>query len=162
MKDFDQRLNEAIQRGRRVGSDRAEAEARRKLNEQELRGLHGEYRLELSEYIAKCLDKLAEHFPGFTLGTVVDERGWGATIGRDDLALGARQGRTSRFSRLEIVIRPLTEAFVLELAGKATIRNKEIFNRSHYQRLDEVDRESFVEWIDRWTLEFAEHYAAAR
>jgi len=162
MKDFDQRLNEAIQRGRRAGSARAEAEAKRKLNEEELRRLHAEYRLELSEYVKKCLQKLAERFPGFALSTVVDDRGWGSAISRDNIEVDPRRGRTNQFSRLEMVIRPISDSFVLELAAKATIRNKEIFNRSHFQVLDEVDRASFVEMIDLWTLEFAERYAAAR
>lgn len=162
MSDFDQRLNEAIQRGRRIGSARAEAEAKRKLNEEELRRLHAVFQLDLSEHIKKGLQKLAEHFPGFTLATVVDDRGWGAAIGRDNLEFDARRGRANQFSRLEMVIRPLSEYYVLELAAKATVRNKEIFNRSHFQTLDEVDRASFVDMIDTWMLEFAERYAASR
>jgi len=161
MKDFDERLNEAIQRGRHASSARAQAEAKRKLDERELRRLHGEYRLELSEYIGQCLRKLAEHFPGFESSTVIDDRGWGAAIGRDNLEVDRRRGRVNQFSRLEMVIRPLSEYFVLELAAKATIRNKEVFNRSHFQVLDEVDRASFVDRIDQWVLEFAERYAAA-
>ena len=49
---------------------------------------------------------------------------------------------------------------MLDLAAKATIRNKELFNRSHYQRLTEVDVTSFAELIDIWVLEYAELYAA--
>jgi hypothetical protein len=160
MKDFEQRLNEAIRRGRQTGGARAEAEAKRKLDEKELRRLHTDYRLELSEYIETCLRKLVEHFPGFELSPVVGERGWGAAINRDNLEVDRQRGRVNQFSRLEMVIRPLTEYFVLELAAKATIRNKEIFNRSHFQLLDEVDRASFIDMIDLWTLEFAERYAA--
>lgn len=160
MKDFEQRLNEAIKRGRRAGGARAEAEAKRKLDERELRRLHADYRLELSEYIETCLRKLAEHFPGFEISRVVGERGWGAAINRDNLEVDRRRGRVNQFSRLEMVIRPLTEYYVLELAAKATIRNKEIFNRSHFQLLDEVDRASFTDMIDVWALEFAERYAA--
>ena len=162
MTDFEKRLSEAIQRGERVGSARAEAEAKKKLNEQELRRLHGKYRLELSDYIDQCLKKLAEHFPGFELSPVVDDRGWGAAISRDNLEIDRRRGRVNQFSRIEMVIRPVSDYFVLELAGKATIRNKEIFNRSHFQVLDEVEYDSFTEMIDQWALEFAERYAATR
>jgi hypothetical protein len=48
---------------------------------------------------------------------------------------------------------------VLELAAKGTIRNKEVYNRTQYQRLTEVDVTSFVELVDLWVLEFAELYA---
>ena len=83
----------------------------------------------------------------------------GAALSRDDI--GLRSGRrTNFFSRLEIVIRPASSYHVLDLAAKATVRNKEVFNRSHYQRLTEVDPTSFEEMIDLWVLEFAEHYSA--
>lgn len=162
MMDFEERLSKAIQRGERIGSVRAEAEAEKKLNEQELRRLHGEYRLELSEHIERCLKRLPQHFPGFELSTVVDDRGWGAVISRDDLEVDTQRDRVNYFSRLEMVVRPVSEYFVLELAAKATIRNKEIFNRSHFQRLVEVDLASFVKMIDTWVLEFAERYSSAR
>lgn len=160
--DFEERLNRAIRRGERIGSVRAEAEAEKKLNEKELRRLHVEYRLVLSDHIQQCFQKLPEHFPGFVLSTVVNDRGWGTVTSRDDLEVDDQRDRVNYFSRLEMVIRPLSEYFVLELAAKATIRNKEIFNRSHYQRLAEVDLTSFVDMIDMWVLEFAERYAASR
>ena len=50
---------------------------------------------------------------------------------------------------------------MLDLAAKATVRNKEIFARNYYQKLGEVDLEAFTELIDLWVLEFAEKYAAA-
>ena len=160
--DFENRLNKAIRRGERLSSARAEAEAEKKLNEQELRRLHGQYRLELSEHIEKCFRKLPQHFPGFELSTVMGDRGWGTAIRRDDLEVDPRRGRVNYFSHLEMVIRPVSEYFVLELAAKATVRNKEIFNRSHFERLTEVDLTSFVEMIDLWVLEFAERYSASR
>ncbi|NLE37083.1 MAG: hypothetical protein GX621_03565, partial [Pirellulaceae bacterium] len=105
---------------------------------------------------------LPRHFPGFTLGPVVNDRGWGTAISRDDLEIDAERGRVNYFSRLEMLVRPISEYFVLELAAKATVRNKEFFNRSHFQRLAEVDITSFIEMIDLWVLEFAERYAASR
>lgn len=158
--DFEQRLQKAISRGRRTGDDRARAEAEKAMTEMELRRLHGQYRIELTERIERCLGKMPQHFPGFELTPVVSDRGWGTAVSRDDLVLRAGRGRTSRFSRLEMVVAPVTEAFVLELTAKATIRNKELFNRTHYQRLDEVDLHAFTELIDLWVLEYAEVYAA--
>ena len=50
---------------------------------------------------------------------------------------------------------------MLELAAKGTIRNKEIYNRSQYQRLADADLATFRELVDRWILEFAELFAAS-
>jgi hypothetical protein len=160
--DFKQRLANAIERGERSGDARARAEARRQLDEQEMRRRHGEYRLELCDHIERCLKTLPEHFPGFRFETVVSERGWGAAVSRDDLAVNSRQGRRNLFSRLEVVVRPVSEYFVLELLAKGTIQNKEVFHRTHYQRLAEVNLASFAELIDLWVIEYAELYSAQR
>jgi hypothetical protein len=162
MTDFERRLEKAIERGQRASDARVRAEAERALNEQELRRLHTQYRLELSEHIEVCLGKLADHFPGFRFETVASERGWGAAVSRDDLGLADRSSRSTFFSRLEMTIRPLTEFNVLELTGKGTVRNREVFNRTFFERLGEVDVHNFTEAIDRWALEFAELYAARR
>lgn len=158
--DFKKRLEKAIERGQRASDARAEAEARRRLSEQELRRLHTQYRITLSEHIEECLKQIVQHLPGFETEPVVSERGWGAAVVRDDIEVRSGRRPSTRFSRLEMVIRPLTSAFVLELNAKATVRNKEHFNRTHFQRLDEVDLTSFNELIDLWVLEFAELYAA--
>ena len=68
--------------------------------------------------------------------------------------------RENFFSRLEMTIRPYSSYHVLELTAKGTIRNKEVFNRSHYQQLTEADPTTFSGMIDQWILEFAELYAA--
>ncbi|HUT11458.1 MAG TPA: hypothetical protein VMY42_13235 [Thermoguttaceae bacterium] len=157
--DFQKRLEKAIERGQRLGGARAQAEAKKAVTEKEFARLHSLYRLELSEYIEGCLRQLADHFPGFRFETVVGEAGWGAAISRDDIKV--RPGRrTNYFSRLEMAVRPPSSYNVLDLTAKATIRNKELFNRSHYQRLTEVDPTSFTELIDLWVLEYAELYAA--
>jgi hypothetical protein len=156
--EFQQRLQKAIERGHQAGVARAQAERDRALNEKELQRLHTQYRLELSERIERCVKNVADQFPGFQSESIVDERGWGAAISRDDLRISAAR-RTSNFSRLELVIRPFSASRVLELAGKATIMNREIFNRSQYHRLPEADLTSFTEMIDNWALEFAEQYA---
>jgi len=158
--DFHQRLEKAIERGHKAGDARARAEVEKALSEKELARLHSQYRLELSERIEACLRQLSEHFPGFRFETIIGEAGWGAAVSRDDIRLKGGS-RTNFFSRLEMVIRPINSYHVIDLAAKATIRNKELFNRSHFQRLTEgVDTASFTEMIDLWTLEYAEVYAA--
>lgn len=158
--NFEERLKKAISRGRRASDARAREEARRALTEQELRRLHGQYRIELTDRIEHGLKMLPQHFPGFELTPVVSDRGWGAAVSRDDIELKPGGKRTTAFSRLEMTVPKVTEAFVLELTAKATIRNKELFNRTHYEHLDEVDLHAFTELIDLWILEYAEVYAA--
>jgi hypothetical protein len=161
MNDFEKRLEKAIRRGQRTSDARMRAETEKAVSEQELRRLHTQYRLTLSEHVEGCLKRLGQQLPGFRFETVVSERGWGAAVSRDDV--GVEAGRRRNFySRLELAIRPLSEYFVLELTGKGTIRNREHFNRSHYERLADVDLDSFVELIDHWVLEYAELYAAKR
>ena len=158
--EFQKRLEKAIERGQMAGTARAEAEARQALNEQEVRRLHSQYRLELSERIEESLKQVADHFPGFQFENVVSERGWGAAVSRDDIDLKPGRAVRNFFSRLEIVIRPVSSVQVLEMTAKGMIRNKELFNRTYFQRLTEVDLTSFHETMDLWVLEFAESFAA--
>jgi len=157
--DFQARLHKAIERGRQERAARAQEEQKELLNQRELQRLFAGYRLDLSERIENALQQLADHFPGFRFEPVLSEQGWGAAIVRDDLEIRGRT-RKSYFSRLEMVVRPLSESRVLELAAKATVRNREVFRRSHYHRLTEVDITSFHETMDLWVLEFAEAYAS--
>ena len=158
---FQERLSKAIERGEHISDRRSQAEAEKRLNEHELKRLHSEYRLGLSERIEGCLQELLNHFPGFQYETIVGEKGWGGAVSRDDIGFDEKHHRRSYYSRLEIVIRPVSKFFVLDLAGKGTIRNKEVFSRSHFQRIHEVDLHSFEEMIDNWTLEYAERFAAS-
>lgn len=158
--EFEKRLEKAIQRGHRASAAQAHARQQQALSEEELRRLHSQYRLELSEHIEQCLSKLARHFPGFQYQTVVGESGWGAKVSRDDFTPTSGGGRDNLFSRMEMVIRPFSQAHALDLGAKGTIRNKEVFNRTHFQRLDEAETETFIEMIDLWTLEYAELFAA--
>jgi hypothetical protein len=160
--DFEKRLEKAIERGQRRGDARQSEQEQRAMTEEELRRLHAQHRLTLSEHIENCLRALPQHFPGFRYETIVDQRGWGAAVRRDDLVIEPGKGRGEFFSRLEMVIRPFSSAQVLELSAKATIRNKEIFQRTHFQRLAEVDIASFSELIDLWVLEYAEQFAASQ
>jgi hypothetical protein len=159
--DFQKRLEKAIERGQRAGDARAEAETRKRLDEQELRRLHTQYRLDLSEHIERCLRQVPDQLPGFDFESVASERGWGAAVSRDDITGGRKAPVSRQFSRMEIVIRPINEYFLLDMSAKATVRNRERFHRNHYQQLSEVDIRSFLELIDLWILEFAEAYASA-
>ncbi len=158
--DFEQRLQKAIQRGQRRRDEQLrEAEAKAG-DDGEVRRLHSQYRLALSEHIEECMTRMPNHFPGFQFETVFGERGWGAACSRDDLQVGPRGRRATQYSRLEITVRPLSEAHILEIGAKGTIRNKESFLRSHYDRLEDVDLDHFLALIDRWVLDYAELYAA--
>lgn len=157
--DFEQRLQKAIERGQRRHDQRAQEERQRAMSAEDLKQLHSSYRLTLSEHIEACVKRLPQHFPGFQYETIYGERGWGAACSRDDLQLSRGGGRATNYSRIELTVRPYTSINVLDLAGKATIRNKEVFNRNIYEKLEEVDVAKFLELIDAWTLEFAELYA---
>ncbi len=158
--EFQERLEKAIERGERTGEAKAAAREQQAMSEEDFKRLHSQFRLPLSEHIEKCLKQLPDHFPGFQYTTVVSDVGWGASVSRDDVGPSPDGKRRNFFSRLEMVIRPYSEYHVVELAAKGTVRNKELFNRSHYQRLTEADPTSFTEMIDLWVLEYAELYAA--
>ncbi len=159
--DFSDRLEKAIKRGERLGEERAQAAARQAMTEEELRRLHSQLRLELSEYIEQVVKRLPDHFPGFRFESIVGDRGWGAGVSRNDLRITPK-GREEFYSRLEMTIRPYSSYHVVELLARGTIANKEIFNRSQYQKLTETDLGKFRDLIDVWVLEFAEQYAAQR
>jgi hypothetical protein len=161
MSDFQERLRKAIERGERRGRQRAREAAAKALSEEEYRRLHTQFRLDLSEHIEKCVGQLPQHFPGFQFETIYGERGWGAACRRDDFGQGRDGQRASYYSRLEMTVRPYSSLNVLELTAKGTIRNKETFNRDYFEKLGEVDLESFVDLIDLWVLEYAEQFAAA-
>jgi hypothetical protein len=160
MSDFEQRLKKAIDRGHHHSQAKARAERAKALSEEELKGLHTKFRLQLSEHIEKCVNCLPNHFPGFRFETIFGDRGWGAGCSRDDVGRSEGRTRANYFSRLEMTIRPFSSLNVLELAAKGTVRNKEIFNRTHFEKVDEADPETFRELIDVWVLEYAELYAA--
>ncbi len=158
--DFKQRLQRASDRGRQVrDSEKAAAEAEA-LSEEECRRLHSGHRLRLTEHIEKCLEQLAENFPGFRFETVIDDKGWGAAIHRDDLSLSAGR-RDNLYSRLVMTVSPYSQYHVLDLNAKGTVRNKENFSRNHYELLKEVDLDSFEQFIEQWTLDYAEQYSAS-
>ncbi len=156
--DFKERLHRATERGHQARDAKAQEAAAKAMSEEEWRRLHSGYRLTLTEHIEQCLQQLAENFPGFRFETVVDDKGWGAAVNRDDLSLN--QGRRdSLFSRLVITVSPHNEYHVLDIVAKGMVRNKENFSRNHYQLLKEADLDSFRQLIEQWTLDYAEQYA---
>lgn len=160
--DFKQRLEKAIHRGQKRSDAQREAARAKAMTEEELKRLHTEFRLALSDHIEKCIAALPNHFPGFQVETVYGDAGWGAACQRDDIGAGPSGRRANFYSRIEMTIRPFSKAGVLELAAKGTIRNKEVFNRKHFEKLADADADSFQEMIDLWILEFAELYAASQ
>lgn len=157
---FRERLQRAAERGKQIRAAQLDEAAAKALSEEECRRLHSQYRLAITEHIEKCLGEMADNFPGFRLETIVDESGWGAAVSRDDLGLSAGR-RNSFFSRMRIVVSPYSQYHVLDISAKGAVRNKEILSRNHYQRLAEVDLQTFRELIESWALDYAELYSAA-
>jgi len=158
--DFEERLGKAIKRGETRRREAADEAAREAMSEQDCQRIHADYRNQLIRRIEECLHAVADRFPGFRFETIVDEQGWGARISRDDLMLEANRSRTNYFSRLQLLVRPYSSYHVLDLAAKATIRNRKLFNRSHYKPLEEIDVDTFLELIDIWSIEFAEAFSS--
>lgn len=157
---FEDRLKQAIQRGEQLGVERAKAEKSKAWSEEDCRRRHSQLRLSLSEYIESCVKRLPDYFPGFRYETMYGEGGWGGACSREDLKLSAGS-RSTEYSRLELTIRPYSQTLrVVELAGKATIRNKELFSRSIFDPIQESGEAKFRQLIDAWVLEYAEQYAA--
>ena len=151
--DFEQRLQEAIERGQHSRRTKDAQAAQQALSVEELKRLHTQFRLEVSDHVERCLKKLVNHFPGFEFAAIVSEKGWGAELRRDDVSFNPQtRRRDNLFSRLEMVVRPFSSASVLDLAAKGTIRNKEVFARAHFQRLAEADPLTTIDdhglWLD--------------
>ncbi len=158
--DFKNRLRSASQRGHQSRDSKAREEAAKALTEEESRRVHTGLRLELSEHIESCLRQLADHVPGFRFETVNNDKGWGASISRDDLLLNQGK-RENLFSRYIVLVSPFSKYQVLDIVAKGTIRNKDNFHRHHYHLIKDVDMDNFRELIELWTLDYAENYAAS-
>ncbi|HQX49801.1 MAG TPA: hypothetical protein PLR25_07825 [Planctomycetaceae bacterium] len=159
MSNFDEQLQKAIQRGeqaRMADSASAHADA---ATEEELRMTHSQLRSDLTEHIESCLKKLCDHFPGFEYTTVVNEKGWGARLTRDDIKLGRGNSR-NEYSRLEVLVRPFSDMHILEIATKGTLRNRETLNRSNYRFLKEATLPELKKMVDGIVLEFAQQFSA--
>jgi hypothetical protein len=162
MSEFEERLRKAVERGDRRLAAKAAQSQLAAMNESELRNLHTRYRLQLTEHIDQGIRRLIDHFPGFRPEVVFGDRGWGTAISRDDLEISRDGKRSSGYSRLELTVRPYSDSHVLDLAGKATVRNREVFHRNHFTPLAEVDPVEFSQLVDAWIVEYAEFYASHR
>ena len=158
--DFEQRLQKAIDRGERSRTVRDRAEIERQMTAEEIRSRHSSARTDLSDTIETCLHKLSDHFPGFQYQSLIGSDGWGAKVSREDIRLQSGRGSAGLYSRLEMVVTPLGSAPIVEILAKGTIRNREVFHRRHYQRLEELDLTVLQQMIEQWVLEYAEQYAA--
>jgi len=157
--DFNARLESAIERGKELASRKASAERQQEMTAEEMKRLHGSLRLSLSERIEQAVHRVADHFPGFRTESLFGEGGWGSACYRDDLRIEAGK-RSNQYSRLEIAVPVYSDLQVLELRGKATIMNRELFNRNHFVPIAEASEEAFERLIDAWAIEYAEVYAA--
>jgi hypothetical protein len=157
--DFQKRLQDAIHRGSKRAADKKSTDGD-ELSPEKLKNLHNKYRLELSTYIETVLRQVVDQLPGFNLETLFGEKGWGAAIFRDDLLLTRKQ-RENHYSRLEIFVRPMNDYFLVDLASKATIRNREIWNRNVFHPIVDANLESLREQVVLWAVQYAEQYSAS-
>lgn len=158
--DFNDKLERAIQRGQKRSEAKLALARQEALSAEEIRNLHNQFRLSLSDHIETCLKQLANHFPGFDYETIYGPRGWGGAVSRDDLQMGPGGKAGSFFSRLEITVRPQNEFNVVNIAGKGTIRDKEMFTWNHFEDVLDCDRADFEKRIDQWVLQYAEQFAS--
>lgn len=158
--DFSERLKRATQRGHSARAEKELEAAADALSEEEQRRLHSQHRLALTEHLEMRLRELADNLPGFKFQTLVEERGWGASVSRDDLVV-ERGKRRNLYSRLQLLVGSFNEFHVIDVTAKGAIRNKENFTRTHHKPITGFDEDEFKELIDRWVLDYAEQYAAA-
>lgn len=157
--DLEKRLQDAINRGQqRPGAARNPEDGP---TPEQLKNRHNDFRLELSSYIEAVMRQIVEQLPGFDQDTLFGEKGWGAAIYRDDLVL-TKAVRRNDYSRLEIFVRPMNEYYVVDLAAKATVRNREIWKRNVFKPIMEADIDAMKEQINLWAVQYVEAYAADR
>ncbi len=159
MSEFDERLKQAVVRGTNRAESVQTAAERKRLEAEEFKRSHSNLRLALTDRIETVVKKIIDLFPGFRYHSVFGEAGWGSACMRDDLVIERGQ-RSNKFSRFEIVVKPVNEFFVLDIQAKGTIAERELLTRSYYQQLGQVEIERFERAIDDWALAYAELYAA--
>ena len=159
MSDFEERLQKAIQRGQQARGAVDSSQDADAATEEEMRMKHSSLRNDLTEHIEKCLRRLCDHFPGFDYDTVLNEKGWGARISRDDIRLGRGTAR-NEYSRLEVLVRPFNDTHIVEVATKGTIRNRESLNRTNFRFIKDATLDILKQIVDGIVLEFAEQYSA--
>jgi len=158
--DFEDKLQQAIQRGQERNVARSSAEKQVAETKEDIRNRHNAFRLSLSDHIEECLKQMANHFPGFEYETLYGAKGWGGAMSRNDIDRGPDGRAGSFFSRIELTVRPQNEFNVVNIVGKGTIRDKEIFAWNHFEDISEASQESLEQMLDKWVLQFAEQFAA--
>jgi hypothetical protein len=161
MSEFEERLKKAIARGASRAESLQSEEQRKRQEAEEYKRLHTKYRLDLTERIESVVKKMIDMFPGFRYQSVFGESGWGSACTRDDLVI-ERGVRSNKYSRFEMVVRPINEFYVLDLQVKGTIADRELLTRAFYQPLGQVDIERFYKSVDDWAIAYAELYATKR
>ncbi len=161
MSEFEERLKNAVARGTNRAESLVSAAERERQEAEELKRLHTKCRLELSEHIEQVIKKLIDMFPGFRYQSLFGEAGWGSACVRDDLVIDKGM-RSNKYSRFEIVVRPVNEFNVLDLQAKGMIADRELMTRSFYQPLSQLDIDRFTKSIDDWAVSYAELYASKR
>ncbi len=156
--EFQKRLERAINRGRQAADAEGAEAAAAAQSVEDLRNLHGKLRLDLSDHIEQVFRAITVQVAGFQFKTIVGTEGWGARISRDDRVREGGKPESS-YTRFEMVVKPFSDAHIIEVASKGTIRNRETMKRNHYQFLNEADVDSLKNTIDLWALEFAEEFA---
>lgn len=160
MTEFEDQLKKAIERGQRINDARQAQAAQDRMSADQLRIQHNEFRLKLSERIERTLNSMIHQLPGFEYENIYGQRGWGGAVSRDELIIVGGQ-RNNSYSRLELTVKPWSDLNIVDIGGKGTVKNREVFVRQHHRAVDQVELDEFLETIDRWVLEFAQLYMAA-
>ena len=158
--NFEDQLEKAIQRGQQRNLKREQDRKQRSLDAVDIKQRHSEFRLRLSDHIESTLKQLAERFPGFDYEIIYGTKGWGGAIHRTDLTRGPDGRAGSFFSRLELSVRPLNDYHVVNIAGKGTIADKELFSWNHFEDIAEAKIETFEQKLSDWMIQFAEQFAS--
>lgn len=158
--DFEDQLEKAIERGQQRITKRDQDRKKQSLNADDIKRRHNEFRLHLSDHIEKSLNRLSERFPGFEYEIIYGTKGWGGAIYRQDLTRGPDGRAGSFFSRLELSVRPINDYNVVNIAGKGTIADKELFSWNHFEDIDEATFEAFEDKLNNWMIQYVEQFAA--
>ena len=158
--NFEDQLEKAIQRGQQRNLKREQDRKKQTLDADGIKSRHNEFRLHLSDHIESSLKQLAERFPGFDYEIIYGTKGWGGSIHRADLTRGPDGRAGSFFSRLELSVRPLNDYAVVNIAGKGTIADKELFSWNHFEDIGEATFETFEQKLNDWMIQFAEQFAS--
>ena len=58
------------------------------------------------------------------------------------------------------MVRPINELNVVNIAGKGTVANKEIYAWNQFEDISDAKLESFQQIIDSWIVMYAEKFAS--